>query len=91
MRYTLLFLFALLVVGCTETKPSKDLVPIDQVPEPAMKAAQEQFPDVKFYQVLKKGNGEYEIKGKAKDGKEHEVEVTADGKVTEIDDHPAPR
>jgi hypothetical protein len=87
MRYALLLVVALLVVvGCTETKPSKDMVPIDKVPEPALKAAQEKLPDVKFYQALKKPNGDYEIRGKAKDGKEHEVEVGADGKNPKVDD-----
>jgi outer membrane lipoprotein-sorting protein len=77
-------LAAVFLAGCGEDR-SKAVVPLDQVPEPAMKAAKETLKDVKFEQAFKKADGTYEVRGKNAQGKVREVEVTADGVVKQIE------
>ncbi|MFN5078916.1 MAG: hypothetical protein ACK5MO_25280 [Planctomyces sp.] len=51
-----------------------------------MKAAQDQFPDLKFlaaYTEIEDGQPVYELKGQSKTGKMLEVEITKDGKLLE--------
>ncbi len=91
MRYRLLIASALFaVIGCGRAPAKNDQVlTLDQVPEPAMKAALEaakkNFPDLKFHSVSLRSNGVYEISGKTKNGKIHDVEVKADGEIVEIE------
>jgi hypothetical protein len=80
----MLVVLAAAAVGCNQEQ-KKEPVPLDQIPEPAMKAAKERLPNVTFERALKKPNGEFEILGKDKDGKVREVEVTPAGKVVEDD------
>jgi len=69
-------------------------VPLDQVPDAARKAAESAVPGATFTAAEKEiehGTTVYSLEGTV-DGKPCEVEVTADGKVTEIekdgdDDH----
>ena len=79
----------LLVAGCGKPAPQDKPIAMDQVPEPAMKAAlaaaKEKFPDLKFHSATLRPNGVYEITGKSKTGKVHDVEVTAAGEVMEVE------
>ncbi len=85
MRYALMMrVLAVLVVGC-ESKPKGENVALDQVSEPAMKVAKEKLPDVKFDQAWKTPNGNYEIRGKAKNGKVRDIQVKPNGEVVEVD------
>jgi hypothetical protein len=43
------------------------------------------LPEVKFDHARKLSNGNYEIRGKAKNGKVREVEVNSIGEVVEIE------
>jgi hypothetical protein len=70
--------------GCNSEGKSQ-AVALNDVPEPAMKAAKEKLPDVKFERALKKPNGEFEVIGKDKSGKTREVDVKPDGTVTEVE------
>jgi hypothetical protein len=63
-------------------------IPFEKVPPELVKVAQEKFPDVKFdsaYKETKDGKDVYEIRGKTKQGKIREVEVTADGKIFQVE------
>lgn len=81
-----LFLFA---CGCGErTHEAEDALPLEQVPGPAMKAAQKELPGVKFDAAWKEKEGDqdaFELRGKTKDGKVRDVKVSADGRVLEVD------
>ena len=80
----MLALTLLFVVGC-ESKPKGENVDLDKVPEPVMKVAKEKLPDVKFEQAWKTPNGNYEVRGKGKNGKVRDIQVKPDGTVVEID------
>jgi hypothetical protein len=85
-----LLLLVLLVGGCSNTEPAqKNSVPLNMVPTVAMdaatKAAKEKFPDLKFESAWRKPTGVYEIVGKTKSGKTHDVEVTEAGEITEVE------
>jgi len=76
--------------GCGgDTSRQQENVPLDKVPpvamEAAVKTAKEKFPDLKFESAWKKSNGVFEIVGKTKAGKTHDVEVTATGEITEVE------
>ncbi len=91
MRLILGALVLTAAVGCWGGERDKsetgENVPIDQVPAAVMKKAKEQLPDVvRFTQSWKTANGNYEVRGKEKNGKIRDVQVTPDGqKVVEID------
>ena len=80
----MLALTLLFVVGC-ESKPKGENVELDKVPEPVMKVAKEKLPDVKFEQAWKTPNGNYEVRGKGKNGKVRDIQVKPDGTVVEVD------
>ena len=75
---------AIFCVGCSD-KPKGENVPLEKVPEPVMKVAKEQLPDVKFEQAWKAPNGNYEVRGKSQNGKVRDIQVKPDGTVVEID------
>jgi hypothetical protein len=87
MRY--LAVLALVVAGCgTKQDAPNTFVPISEVQPDLVKIAEKTLPDVKFENARKiKVNGEdvYEIRGKMPNGKIREVEVSAAGKVVEVE------
>ena len=85
MRSVVMMVALLFVVGCGEKTPKGENVELDKVPEPVMKAAKEKLPDVKFDQAWKTPNGNYEVRGKAKNGKVRDIQVKPDGTVVEVD------
>jgi hypothetical protein len=78
-----------LVVGCSKPVKQDKPITLEEVPEVVMKAAKaaakKNFPDIKFETVTIKRNGDYEITGKTKNGKVHDVEVSPTGEVTEVE------
>jgi hypothetical protein len=63
-------------------------VPLEQVPGPAIAAAQKQLPGVKFdaaWKELERAKVAYELRGKHPQGKIRDVKVTPDGTVLEVD------
>lgn len=90
MRATVTALFvglsAMTLAGCgKEPKESKSPIELKDVPPEVMKVAKEKLPEVKFERAMKKANGEYEVIGKDKKGVVREIDITPDGKVTEIE------
>lgn len=90
MRRLLCMLLLLLQAGCGEkAKQSDKPITLDQVPEAAMKAAtaaaKKAFPDVKFETATLRGENIYELTGKSKNGKVHDVEVTDAGEILEVE------
>ncbi len=75
----------LLLSGCGESHSPSANVPIDQIPEPVIKVAKEKLPNVNFEQAWKTRSGNYEVRGKAKDGKVRDIQVSPSGEVIEID------
>lgn len=86
MRLSIL-LVVLLAFGCERhAEPRhKDVVPLDQVPAAAMKAAKAKLPEIKFDSAWKTTDGAFEVRGKAKSGKIHDVRVSEAGEVLEVD------
>ena len=83
-------LLALAVGGCDKSGFDDKNLPIalEEIPKTAMEAAQKKLPDVKFERAWKfqaDGEDAYEIKGKTQKGKIWEVEVTASGKILEVE------
>jgi hypothetical protein len=75
-----------LLLGCEHAPPSDEsVIPLQQVPPTAMQAAKKQLPDVNFEKAWKVSEGTFEVRGKNKSGKIRDVQVTADGKVLEVD------
>jgi hypothetical protein len=64
---------------------SGTLVSLDQVPAPLVQVAKDKLPQVKFDHAWKLPNGDYEIRGKDKNGKVREVEVTPAGDIVEVE------
>ena len=85
MRSIVMVLALLFVVGCGERTPKGENVELDKVPEPVMKSAKEKLPGVTFEQAWKTSNGNYEVRGKAKNGKVRDIQVKPDGTVVEVD------
>ena len=89
MRIPLL-LMLVIVVGCSsESTKKEEAMTLDKVPETVMKAAEEarrtHFPDLEFQKASRRKNGVYEITGKTKSGKIHDVEVNEAGEVVEVE------
>ena len=80
-----LCLATIATAGCSKSAGErKTPIALEKVPAELLKVAQEKFPDVVFdsaFTETEDGQPVYELKGKAKSGKIHEVEVTKDGKI----------
>lgn len=74
----------LLALGCG-TEPAATAIKVEDVPENLMKIAKEKLPECTFEQALKRADGSYEIRGKDKIGKAHDIDLTATGEVIEIE------
>jgi hypothetical protein len=85
MRNIILASWLVLGLGCGDAGAKAEIVPIEQVPPELVKIAKEKLPNIAFDHARKLGNGNYEIRGKAKNGKVREVEVTPAGDVVEIE------
>ena len=85
MRAKKLVVLMGLIVGCGESEPKGANVPLTDVPEPVMKVAREKLPDVTFDQAWKTPTGNYEVRGKATNGKVRDIQVKPNGDVVEVD------
>jgi hypothetical protein len=87
MRYFLVpfLVLVLLSAACSKGTPAGENVPLANVPEPVMKVAKEKLPDVKFEQAWKTPTGNYEVRGKEKNGKVRDIQIKPNGEVVEID------
>lgn len=78
-----------LLLGCGEPEAEREeVVPLDQLPPAAMKAAKEKLPEITFdtaWKTEEDGRMAFEVRGKTRDGKTRDVKVTADGEVLEVD------
>ena len=85
---TILSLGALFQAGC-ESRPTADqVVPIDQIPANLMEIARKELPGFTFESASKlkvEGKDAYEIRGKNKQGKTREVELSTTGEVLAVE------
>ena len=87
MRYVPLLMLSF-ILGCGGKPATKDFVPISEIEPSLVKVAEKALPTVKFESARKiKVNGEdvFEMRGKMPNGKIREVEVSAAGKVVEVE------
>jgi uncharacterized membrane protein YkoI len=80
----------ILAAGCGKSLENVEMVPVEKLPEPVIKTANEKLPGVKFDTAWKepeKQNGEdvYEVRGKTTNGKTRDIKVSASGTVLEVD------
>ena len=86
MRWLKLMVIACCILaGCEQKVEKTEMVPLDQVPPAALKAAKEKLPDVKFESAWKTKNGNFEVRGKTASGKVRDLQVTEAGTVVEVD------
>ena len=69
--------------GADESKAS--VLPLSDVPASFVKSATKKLPDVQFDHAKKLPNGNFEIRGRGKNGKVREVEINSSGEVVEIE------
>ena len=89
MKRTSVWPIAMLMLstfGCGEIGEKEISIPLDEVPANIRKIAAEKLPGVKFetaYKETKNGKQVYEVRGKTKEGKIQDLEITSDGEVLE--------
>ena len=87
-RISLLAVSLLAVFGCGDQRENDESIAFDKVPPAIVKIAEQKLPGVKFetaYKETKNGKEVYELRGKTKEGKIRDIEITADGQVLEVD------
>jgi hypothetical protein len=88
MRYAVLLVLAVFY-GCGASKPpDKEVIPLSDLSPEIIDVAKKTLPDVKFESARKlrvDNEDVYEIRGKMSTGKIREVEVSASGKVIEVE------
>jgi hypothetical protein len=88
-RWKWIAMIAVLTTGCGDNDDddagfAKVPLPMDQVPEVVLKTAKAAAPDLTFYAAFKdkfEGQDSIELKGKTKNGKIREIEVSPQGKL----------
>jgi len=81
-------LIAVFFAGCAAKEAETTVIPLAEVSPELVTVAQKTLPDVKFKSARKiqvDGEDVYEIRGTMPNGKVREVEVSASGKVIEIE------
>lgn len=84
-KVMMIVVMAGLIAGCGEGPPSGENVPLNLVPEPVMKVAKDKLPGVSFEQAWKTPGGNFEVRGKAKNGKVRDIQVKPNGDIVEVD------
>lgn len=74
-------MLAVLVAGCGKAA-KKEPVALDQIPENVISVAKKEMPGVTLQRAMMTPKGDYEILGKDKKGKTHEIYVSPQGVVT---------
>jgi len=85
MRSIRMILLLFLIAGCGESEPGAETVSLDKVPAPVMKVAKDKLRGIQFQQAWKTPNGNYEVRGKSKNGKVRDIQLKPNGTVVEID------
>ena len=85
MRSVLLLMTTLVLFGCGQPAPEDEPILVEDVPPKLMEIAKEKLPDVEFEQALRRADGSYEVRGKDKQGKVRDIDLTATGEVIEIE------
>ena len=88
-RYYGILVLTMAMTGCggdddDDRGEGKKPMPMDQVPAVVLKAAKAAAPDLTFYAAYRdqfNGQDSIELKGKTKNGKIKEIEVSPDGKL----------
>ena len=78
----------LAAAGCGEPESTKVPVALEQVPAVALDAARKKAPEVHFttaFKVKFEGQDAFEIRGKNRQGKIREVEVSPTGQILEVE------
>jgi hypothetical protein len=83
MRLILPVLFLVIATGCGDSK--SEAVSLDNLPEPVVKSAKENLPGIVFERAWKTSKGNYEVRGRTKNGKVRDIQVGPDGTVVEVD------
>lgn len=81
--YGLLLFFFL--GGCAEDHSQSANLPLEKVPEPVIKVAKDKLPGVTFEQAWTTRQGNYEVRGKDKNGKVRDIQIAPSGEVIEVD------
>ena len=88
-RFASLFGLSLVLLSGCESRPTADqIVPLAQVPANLVEIARKELPGITFdvaYKLKVDGKDAYELRGKNKQGKTREVELSATGEVLEIE------
>ena len=83
--WVMFFVVTIATAGCSKSEGERKApIALEKVPAELLKVAQEKYPDVVFdsaFTETEDGQPVYELRGKSKTGKIHEVEVTKDGKI----------
>ena len=83
MRAFLAGLLMVIAAGCGDSKA--ETLSLDDLPEPVMKSAKENLPGTVFERAWKTSKGNYEVRGRAKNGKVRDIQLSPAGDVIEID------
>jgi len=78
-------ILSVLLAGCGEDHSPSANVPLEKVPEPVIKVAKDKLPGVTFEQAWTTRQGNYEVRGKDKNGKVRDIQIAPSGEVVEID------
>lgn len=85
MRIVLTLLFSLLLIGCENEEMDGQNVPLEKVPEKVMEVAKQKLPGITFEQAWTTPKGNYEVRGRDKNGKVRDIQVKPTGEVVEVD------
>jgi len=85
MRSFLLVVFSVLLAGCGQETPSGKNVPLNKVPQAVMEVAKEKLPGITFEQAWTTPTGNYEVRGRDKNGKVRDIQLKPSGDVVEVD------
>ena len=72
-------------IGCGGEKAAKKPMDLKDVPPDIMKVAREKIPGIEFTEAFREANGNFEVRGKEKNGKVREIDIRPDGTVAELD------
>jgi len=85
MRMFLLIVFSVLMAGCEHETPSGQNVPLDKVPPGVMGVAKQELPGITFEQAWTTPTGNYEVRGRDKNGKVRDIQLKPSGDIVEVD------
>ena len=74
-----------LFVGCNHEEESGQNVPLDKVPQKVMEVAKQKLPNITFEQAWTTPTGNYEVRGRDKNGKVRDIQIKPTGDIVEVD------